>query len=404
MALPPGQNSVVAAIADRAGNTGRDSISFTVRPLPPKVIITWPGQDTVLNITPLSVQYTINGSARSKSISLSEGLNQIFIDTTDQWGNRGADTVQVTLDTKPPVIQITFLPDNAYLNTRQPIISITYSDALSGVRLNSLQILVNGIDRTTLFEKTPSGASWAVPADLALAEGANTVWARIEDRAANTITDSLRFQILTTRPHAVPEAYPDSGPAPLTVRFRTIVEDPRSTINYYRWDFNADGTWDAQSQVARDYSYAYATAGIYHPFLEITNMLGEKDTAKLRIVAAAPPPSAVFQATPASGAAPLTVTFTGWGETKDGYIKFLEWDFNGDGIYDTLLQLVGDTTTGAYYDFETGPQGWTSGGTSGSFGLSSKTIDTANIIPGLQQQWMETDAQSPFYSTGLSHF
>ena len=49
-------------------------------------------------------------------------------------------------------------------------------------------------------------------------------------------------------------------------------------------------------------------------------------------------PVAVAHASPASGLAPLDVTFTGEGADEDGTIEEYAWDFDGDGTYDVMEQ------------------------------------------------------------------
>ncbi|MBI2447249.1 MAG: PKD domain-containing protein, partial [Candidatus Omnitrophica bacterium] len=54
------------------------------------------------------------------------------------------------------------------------------------------------------------------------------------------------------------------------------------------------------------------------------------------------PPTASASATPTSGTAPLTVSFTGTG-TDDGSITKYEWDFDGNGTYDWSSTTGGNT-------------------------------------------------------------
>ncbi|MBI4245208.1 MAG: PKD domain-containing protein [Planctomycetes bacterium] len=54
------------------------------------------------------------------------------------------------------------------------------------------------------------------------------------------------------------------------------------------------------------------------------------------------PPTATASATPTSGTAPLTVSFTGTG-TDDGSITKYEWDFDGNGVYDWSSNTGGNT-------------------------------------------------------------
>ena len=70
-------------------------------PPPLNVKITSPAQDTLVNVTSITILYTVNGTALQKKFSLKDGKNKIRIDTT-VLNRAGFDTLWVTLDTVPP--------------------------------------------------------------------------------------------------------------------------------------------------------------------------------------------------------------------------------------------------------------------------------------------------------------
>jgi hypothetical protein len=90
--------------------------------IPPKVVIIRPGHDTLVNTPMILVEYNVDGQAGfAKEFELTEGLNELIVDSTDPSGNRGSDTVGVTLDSQAPVIVITS-PSNGARVISSPIV------------------------------------------------------------------------------------------------------------------------------------------------------------------------------------------------------------------------------------------------------------------------------------------
>ena len=127
---------------------------------------------------------------------------------------------------------------------------------------------------------------------------------------------------------------PRSGTAPLTVTF-TDSSSGTGPLTY-AWDFQNDGSVDSTLQ---NPSYQYAAAGTYAVKLTVTNTAGsdpEVKTGYITVSAAPVAPIAAFSATPRSGTAPLTVTFTD-SSSGTGPLTYA-WDFQNDGSVDSTLQ------------------------------------------------------------------
>ncbi|TAJ45304.1 hypothetical protein CUJ86_00725 [Methanofollis fontis] len=112
---------------------------------------------------------------------------------------------------------------------------------------------------------------------------------------------------------------PTTGFAPLAV---TFADESTGNINTWAWEFG-DGT---TSTVQNPPTHTYAAPGTYLVNLTVTGF-GGSDTTQQTLVVTSPVPAAVFTATPTTGTAPLTVTFT---DLSTGNITAWAWDF-GDG-------------------------------------------------------------------------
>ena len=100
--------------------------------------------------------------------------------------------------------------------------------------------------------------------------------------------------------------------------------DPDGTIVSYLWDFGDGGTSTGQNP-----TYAYSQAGSYTVTLTVTDDDSATDTDTTSATVADTGPVADFTASPTSGPAPLTVTFTDASTSYDGVVSWA-WDF-GDG-------------------------------------------------------------------------
>ncbi len=132
-------------------------------------------------------------------------------------------------------------------------------------------------------------------------------------------------------PTAVAAASPTTGTAPLNVTLDgSGSTDSDGMIVSYAWDFG-DGA-SGQGQTA---THTYGSEGAYTVTLTVTDDDGATDSDSVTVTVTAPtpnaPPTAVASASPASGTAPLKVTFDGRASTDtDGTITSYAWTF-GDG-------------------------------------------------------------------------
>ena len=135
-------------------------------------------------------------------------------------------------------------------------------------------------------------------------------------------------------PIAAFSATPRSGTAPLTVTF-TDASSGTAPLTY-AWDFQNDGSVDS---ILKNPSYQYTAAGTYTAKLTVTNTAGSDPEVKagyITVSAAPVAPVAAFSATPRSGTAPLTVTFT---DASSGTAPLTyAWDFQNDGSVDSILK------------------------------------------------------------------
>jgi PKD repeat protein len=165
-------------------------------------------------------------------------------------------------------------------------------------------------------------------------EQAGTFQARVTAVDDDGITGSATIGITATgRPlSASLSAKPQEGFAPLKVAF-TAAADP-DPVAEYRWDFDGDGTVD-ETTTSNTATHTYESIGGFPAQVKAVAEDGGTATAFVLVFVLYPlPPSVTLTADPASGGAPLGVTFTAAATDLDGQVVEYRWDFDGDATAD----------------------------------------------------------------------
>ncbi len=177
-----GKDSDLVAVLITVGNVD----------VPPalNVKITSPAQDTLINFTPITVLYTVNGTLLQKKFPLKEGKNRIRIDTTVQ-SRTAFDTIQITLDTVPPGKPT--VNGASPVRTRTP--SWTWRSGGNGVGIYRY-----GVDNEDMASATTlTDTAYIAPKDLD--PGTHTLFVQERDAVGNW-SQAGRFSVRidTTRP------------------------------------------------------------------------------------------------------------------------------------------------------------------------------------------------------------
>ncbi len=149
-----------------------------------------------------------------------------------------------------------------------------------------------------------------------------------------------------SRPVASASATPTSGDTPLPVSFSGAESvDFDGSIVGGGWDFDGDGifnVWDDTDIVhVLSANATFTKPGVYNAKLRVVDDQGAWDVDTLTIIVGGNDPSnfaptASFTGSTTGGSAPLLVSFDASASSdSDGSIVNYEWDFNGDGQYDS---------------------------------------------------------------------
>ncbi|MDF4222870.1 PKD domain-containing protein [Maribacter sp. M208] len=156
-------------------------------------------------------------------------------------------------------------------------------------------------------------------------------------------TDTEAIEIISSgAPIANIVATPQTGDTPLDVSFNASGSSGDNAIVSYAWDYG-DGTMGSGITS----THTYTLVGNFTAKLTITDSAGLKDTENILITVEAPlnnAPTAVANATPLNGEAPLEVNFDGSGSTDDNGIFSYSWNF-GDGTAIETDAVISHTYT-----------------------------------------------------------
>jgi|GEM_PF-2257697 len=115
---------------------------------------------------------------------------------TDNDGGMASATIaiNVTADTTAPTLSID-IPDGSTIHTSTPLLTVSYSDELSGVDPNTLAIFVDGTDVTDHVAVGDDSALLQFTEDFPLSNGPHEISVRIADHSGNIAQTTSRFTV-----------------------------------------------------------------------------------------------------------------------------------------------------------------------------------------------------------------
>ena len=277
-ALPDGQNTIDAQIANLAGTTGTATSSFTVDTTPPTIAIQAPPARTKSNTPPVTIVYsdltsgvdpyslvvTLDGSDVSTLVApgassatgvlqlnppLIDGTHQLSATVKDRAGNRSQPvTLSFVVDTKPPAISFLAPANNSFINNPTPTITLQYSDSTgTGVDTTSFEIFLQqgsnqATDITSYFQIGAQQATGAIPNSVSLVDGTYVLSAVVSDAVGNSANAAATFVVDTVPPTAMIQAPAanailNAAAVPVTITY----SDDRSGIDTSRLVLTVDG-------------------------------------------------------------------------------------------------------------------------------------------------------------------
>jgi PKD repeat protein len=158
-----------------------------------------------------------------------------------------------------------------------------------------------------------------------------TYTAKVTVRDPKGATGTATVEIVVTNPpgNVAPTVEaagdPTAGKPPLAVQFSATGTDPDGDPLTYSWDFG-----DGGSSLLQNPSHTYTAAGTYTATVTVSDGRGGTATDTVVVTVGNRAPQVELTATPESGTAPLTVSFSAAGSDPDGDALTYVFDF-GEG-------------------------------------------------------------------------
>ncbi|WP_052279228.1 PKD domain-containing protein [Methanosarcina acetivorans] len=303
-----------------------------------------------------------NTDKDSPSFNVSLIADGTVVDTQDVSGIAAGGSTTVDLQWTPEggkdsySLTVVVDPDNSVVESEETNNELTVLVGSASVEVpvanftavptsGSIPLTVNFTDQST---NSPTSWFWDFgdgenstsqnPSHTYTSVGNHTVSLTVtnaEGSDSEVKTDYITVEVIT--PVAAFTADNTSGAAPFTVQF---TDQSANLPAEWFWDFG-DGTNSTEQNPA----HTYITAGKYTVKLTTANAAGNDSEEKTDYITAYIPPVANFTATPTSGGAPLTVTFT---DTSTNMPTEWLWDF-GDGVNSTDQNPIHTYTSAGNY-------------------------------------------------------
>jgi Glucodextranase, domain B/Bacterial Ig-like domain len=277
-ALPDGQNTISAQIANLAGTVGTASSTFLVDTTPPTISFQAPPARTNSNAPTVTIVYsdatsgvdpstlvvTLDGANISTLVApgassatgvlqftpaLADGTHVLTATVSDRAGNQSAPATDAfVLDTTPPIVSFASPLDNSFINNPTPMITLQYSDGTGvGVNTNSVNIYLQqgtnpATDIISYFQIGPQQATGAIPSGATLSDGTYVLSAVVSDLVGNIGNSSATFVVDTVPPTGTIQAPAANGIFNTSaVAVTLLYQDDRSGVDTSKLVLTVDG-------------------------------------------------------------------------------------------------------------------------------------------------------------------
>ncbi|MBS1845823.1 MAG: PKD domain-containing protein [Actinobacteria bacterium] len=186
-------------------------------------------------------------------------------------------------------------------------------------------------------------------------------------------------------------------------------KDSDGSIVKYEWDLNGDGTFETTTTTPK-VTNSYAAEGTYNVRLRVTDNGGATDlSVQTLTIINNQPPTASFTITPESGIKNEAIAFNAAGSSDpDGTVAKYEWDFDGNGTYESssgsspttthTYTIPGNYTVGLRVTDNGGKTATTTRPVTIGSGEPSHYATSVLATPGLSHYWRMGEMNGPTFS------
>jgi YD repeat-containing protein len=266
------------------------------------------------------------------------GEYEIGLRVTDDDGASNTTTRTLTAQNRAPAASFTAAPNPVQTGTEASFDAGASADPDGSIVKYEWDLDGNGSYETDTGATPAAAAAYPVAANL-------TVGLRVTDDLGATATTTRSLTVQNRAPAASFTATPNPVPTGSAVSFDASASaDPDGTVSKYEWDLDGNGSYETDTGATATASRTYASAATPTIRLRVTDDLGATATTTQLLTVQNRLPAVSFTATPNPVTSGGSVSFNGSGSSDpDGAIVKYEWDFNGDGTFETSTGATATT-------------------------------------------------------------
>jgi RHS repeat-associated protein len=230
--LGNGAHALTVTVSDKVGNQATATLNFTADSAAPQISVSpstgftngTPAfsvtySDAGSGINPASFAATLDGANATASfianaagangtLSLGTGAHTLVVSVADHVGNVAQAQSVFTVDVTPPSVTV-----SATLGAK-PTVTVSYSDAGSGVNTGSFKATLDGADATAKFTTSAAGATGSVGP---LAVGPHAIIITVSDNVGNQGSANAQLVVvaptISVAPNSSFNGYTSASPA-----------------------------------------------------------------------------------------------------------------------------------------------------------------------------------------------
>jgi Uncharacterized conserved protein len=274
------------------------------------------------------------------------GVYHAYYSIWDDEGNLLSDSVTVRVVTIP-VVDSLYIPLSGDTGVEPNMIQFAWHKVPADPGDTVLSFLLLGTSRSNLdtVGKNITGQSYSLTDTLL---SSTTYYWRVilksnYGQIDSSVVDSFTtgIQTVVSKPGILSTLHDTTVKVMDTLQFYGQVTDSGSIITNYAWDFDGNGVYDFINAATDSFAYQYVKAGTYKAVLRVTdkNGLSAYDTVTITVIALQPQPgSPVIEKIKNDTTVRVgdTIKFYATVYDSSSTIAKFEWDFNGDGTFDTV--------------------------------------------------------------------
>jgi PKD repeat protein len=345
----PGVYTVTLTVSSQTGGSStEEKVGYITVTQPGEVDADFVGSPTS-GVAPLTVQFTdtSTGGPTMWSWNFGDGGTDMVGNPSHTYTSPGVYTITLTASSQTGGSSTE--EKVGYITVTQPgeIDADFVGSPTSGVAPLAVQFTDTSTGGPTMWSWNFGDGGTAMvanPSHTYNSVGNYTVTLTASSQTGGTSTEEKVGYITVTGSGEGPKASftvdKRSGPKPLTVQF---TDTSTGLPTMWSWNFGDGGT----AMVASP-SYTYQQAGVYTVSLTASNLAGSDTKVEDDFIAVTgdiPPPVAMFEATPVSGSAPLTVQFK---DLSIGPPTSYYWDFGDASTSDQANPSHSYANPGSY--------------------------------------------------------